>query len=403
MYVECRELGTEGALLQIIMLSFEQDYEEAVGLWESIFDEIAVDDASTSSDRGDDNGDDDSGKNAPERSGLDGDIYFAPEFGFSATWDEDVWTVRELTEDDNMGTGIEVSTEGSIGYVSVGNEIRGDLEDCAVTYAEGFGEYDAISKMKKASKKFDLPATADDAAGALYTFTQATEDDSVKMIGYFECRLLADESAAMILLATMQATYEDEVGAWEDLLSGIEIDGAAKSDDEPQDKDDEPVDNNEEMSNTDASFVGPNFGFSVTVDESVWAINDLSDENNDFLDMQSEFAIGTIIGFDAAYDPASCLELLIGLKVGDTALSFDVAPDSMKRPKLTKGATGELFVYSVEGEDGPIELAMYVECRPLAGGDASLGIVLVTVPEAYDVAAPEFTKVLKGVSTGEEA
>ncbi len=56
-----------------------------------------------------------------------------------------------------MGTGIEVSTEASIGYITVGNELKGDFEDCAVTYAEGVGEYEAISKMKKASKKFDLP------------------------------------------------------------------------------------------------------------------------------------------------------------------------------------------------------------------------------------------------------
>ena len=73
------------------------------------------------------------------------------------------------------------------------------------------------------------------------------------------------------------------------------------------------------------------------------------------------------------------------------------------RTELAAGATGELFVYTVDTEQGPVELAMYVECRPLAGGDASLGIALVTVPEAYEVAAPEFERVLSGISTGTEA
>jgi hypothetical protein len=414
MYIECRELGVDGTLLQVVLLSFTQAYPNAIETWESLLDKIAIDGTASSNGRDDEESEDDNSKSTREQAGLDGDTYLVPELGFSATWDEDIWSVRELEAEDEMGTGIEISSDATIGYITVGDELDGDLQDCAVAYAKGVGEYEAISKMKKASRKLDAPVTDADAAGALYTFTQTTEtDEAVKMVGYFECRLLAgEESVAMILLATTQDAYADELGVWDELLAGIEIDGSSQSADEQTDKGDQPsdksddqddkgdkkADKTEEKANVEASFVGPNFGVSVAVGETVWTIDDLSDENNDFLDMKSEFAIGSIVGFGAVYDPESCLELLIGLKAGDPALSFDVAPESMKRPKLANGATGELFVYFVQGDEGPIDLVMYAECRPLAGGDASLGIALVTVPEAYEVAQPEFNKVLKGIS-----
>lgn len=408
MYVECRETGTDAVLLQAILITVVDSYDDAVSEWESVLGDIEVDDRGSSNSRDDD--DDRGNSNSSQSAGLDGDVYYAPEYGFSVTFDEDDWAARELEADEEMGTGIEVTTPASIGWITVGDELTGDFEDCAVTYAEGISEYEAISRFKVASKKFDLPKTDRDAVGALYTFTQETEDGSVKSIAYFECRELGEGLFASIFLGTEQDVYADELPAWEDLLGGIEIDGSSKGEentDEPsRDETDEPSrDNNsdEPVSNADASFVGPNFGFSVALDESVWTFEDLSDNGNDFLSLESEFAIGTIIGFTGAYDPATCMELLITLKAGDDATSFDIAPESMERPKTARDATGELFVYSYEGDNGPIEVVMWIECRSLVGGDASLGLALSTVPAIYEDALPEFEAVLAGIDTAQEA
>ncbi|MCC6790890.1 MAG: hypothetical protein IT336_04345 [Thermomicrobiales bacterium] len=411
MYVECRDIGADAVLLQSVLVTVADVYEDVVGEWEAVLGDIEIDDAgsSNSRDEDDDRRDDDNGS---AQSGLDGDVYYMPDYGFSLTFDEDDWAARELEEEEELGVGVEVSTEATIGWVTVGDALSSDFEDCAVSYGEGISEYEAITKFKKASKKFDLPETDRDAVSALYTFTQELEDGPVKMVGYFECRELDDDMVASIFLATTQETYEDELPLWEDLLSGIEIDAAGSNDedtDEPANDDDtdEPArdddDDTDEPVARDAAFVGPNFGFSVALDESVWSYEDLSDNGNDFLSLESEFAIGTIIGYAGAYDAASCMELLITLKVGEDAASFEVAPESMERPKTARGATGELFLYSFQGESGLVEVVMWVECRELAGGEANLGLTLSTVPAVYEDALPEFEAVLGGIETSQEA
>lgn len=408
MYVECRDMGVEAVLLQSVIVTIADSYEDVVAEWEAVLGDIEVDDAGSSNSR--DERDDRDDDNGAQQEGLDGDVYFNSDYGFSLTFDEGNWAARELEEDEDLGVGVEVTSEGSFGWVTVGNELQSDLEDCAEMYGEGVAEADTISRFKKASSKYDLPESDRDAVGALYTFSQETEDDTVKMIGYFECRELDDELVASVFLATTQAAYEDELPLWEDLLGGIEIDAAAPSDDdadEPRDENaDEPRDDDDDTDEPvalDASFVGPNFGFSVALDESIWAFEDLSDNGNDFLSLESDFAIGTVIGFAGAYDPAACMELLITLKVGEDAASFDAAPESMARPEMVRGATGELFVYSYEGDSGLVEVVMWVECRELAGGDAMLGLTLSTVPAIYEDALPEFEAVLAGIETAQEA
>lgn len=426
MYIECRALGVDGVLLQAVLITMVDNYDDAVETWSDLLSDIEVEGAKDSRGRGDDSGTKSNGskknndKSSRVKAGIDGNIYYAPDYGFSSTWDEDFWSVRELEADEEMGTGIEVQTEYTIGWVTVGDELTGDFETCADDFADGISQYPMFTKFRKASRKLALPETDRDAVGSLYTFTQEVESgDTYKMVGYFECRMLADEDlgVATVFLATTQDTYEDELPAWEDLLAGIEIDGPAQDKgDKSADKDskssnkgsksstkkgDDPVENSDAPA--EASFVGPNFGFTVALDESVWTFTDLSDENNDFLSLESEVAIGNVIGFGSAYDASACLELLIGLKTSDGVTTFDLAPESMKRPKTARGATGELFIYTFQGENGPVEVVSYFECRPLAGGAASLGIVLTTVPAVYDSALPEFNKLLKGIGTAQEA
>ncbi len=174
----------------------------------------------------------------------------------------------------------------------------------------------------------------------------------------------------MIMLATTQALIRGRSSvAWEDLLAGIEIDGCRRRrttnrrTQRRRHAMTRATITNDELANDEASFVGPNFGFSVAVDESVWAIRISRMRTTTSSTCSPSSQLARSSASTRPMTPGSCLELLISLKVGDTALAFDVAPDSMERPKLTAGATGELFVYSVEGEDGPIDLTMYVECR----------------------------------------
>ena len=199
--------------------------------------------------------------------------------------------------------------------------------------------------MREASSSYDVPVTSRDAIGGLYTYTDVT-GDPVKMVAYFECRPAAEvDQVVTVLLAAPKKYYEDELPLWEDLLGGIEVDDSGNHDDntsnEESKKGNDKKDNSEKDQPVEIDGVtvaGAKYGFELTYDDSVWTVNDLSDENNDFLDLSSEVAIGTVIAFNMPYDGVTCVQTLAELKHGDGVTGFDVAPGAMKRPKTNRAA-----------------------------------------------------------------
>lgn len=386
-HYECHELPAADAALEVIVMAYEPDFESQLPAWNDLLSQIDVtggssrdDDNGTKGDRGDDNG------------GLDGNLYSDGNFSLEVGSD---WKLRELTEEDQIGEGVEVAIGTTFGYVFT-DALRSEFGDCAATYAEGVGSFELISRMKVASSKYDRPETARKAVGDLYTFTLDTDGDKTKMVGYFECREVADEDAALhIFLSAPLSAYEDEMGAWEELLGGITIgdddDNGKSGRKGGQDEPDEPVNRGGE------SVVSPNYGIVVEFDDALWTVADQSDDQVDIIQLESELGFGTIVGYGQPFDTQGCFETLIGLKVDDTASNFDVAPKGLARPATNGDAVGELFTYTIQGENGPFDVALYVECRAAAGGDATVGVTLLTVVDVYENALPAFEALLGGV------
>lgn len=379
LYVECRDLDGSGAVLRIVFLTYGADYESSIGDLEDVLSAVSLPTDKKSSNKGPKAG----------KTGIKGTTYTDAELGFTVTWDEDEWNVVQIEDEESLGKGIEVNTESSYGLIT-GDEKRVQFADCATEFAEGIGAAPNMLKFRKAPRSRELPETAPDAVGGLYTYVDA--DSEVKMIGYFECREIDADNVVMIVIATSSSIYEDELPVWNDLLAGIEI-GTTKTNDGKIGKSD---DGGDEPIVEGTTFVGENFGFELTYDDSIWVGNDLTDAGNDFLDLESDLAIGSIIGFDMPYDGPSCVQTLAELKQGDGVSGFDVAPRSLDRPETVDGAEAELFTYSLETDQGSMDVILYVECRALAGGDASLGITFVTLPDVYENALPEIEKVLAG-------
>jgi hypothetical protein len=420
LYIECRELPVEQSVLQIILMAYAPDFDAALGDWEELLSQ--VDSGEKSSSKGKDTKDADKGKSDKSSRTIVENVYTDTEAGFSTEWDNEVWKVKKTKEGDALGLGIEIENDATLGWIT-GDPLNGDIEDCATTFAEGIGEFEFISKMKPAPKSLDVPETDSDAYGALYTYTDIA-NDPVKMVAYFECRVAGNsEYSVTVLLATTKESYEDELPLWEDLLGGIQVldaDDAASDDEDVEDEDvddeevsdddisaddeaedDEPIEEETEVQGV--TITGAKFGFELTYDDSVWTVEDLSDVNNDFFDLNSEFAIGTVLAFDMPFDGVNCVNALAELKQGDGVSNFSVAPEEFERPKTARGAVGELFVYTFAGQDGPLDAVTYIECRSVNDGAASLGVMFVTVPAVYVDALPVFETLLAGISTGTEA
>ncbi len=400
LYIECRELPVDAAVLQVILLSYKQDFADAIGAWEDLLAEVNAGAASDSKD-------DDSGKvgKGSSKSGIDGNVYTNVEAGFSASWDQELWSVRKTNDDEGLGIGVELETEVSIGWIT-GDPYDGDLETCASDFAESVGTYETISKMRKAAKSYEVPSTDRDAIGGLYAYTDVTEDP-VKMVAYFECRWAGeDEFVVTVLLATPKEFYEDELPLWEELIDGISVDAVqdVKTEDDDSKKDKkgkkDQSENDEPVAVKGTTISGANHGFELTYDGSFWTVDDLSDVNTDFLDLSSELAIGSVIAFDMPYDGAQCLQVLAELKQGEGVTDFAVAPNSVERPRTSRSADGELFTYTFDGQNGPIDAVTYIECRSIDGGAATLGVMFLTVPSVYPDALPVFETLLAGISTG---
>ena len=349
-FIECRDLAAGDAVLQIMLLGYLDDYEAAAPTWEDLL--LAVETGSESNsnkDEGSNSGKIGKGESASAE--IDGNAYINPEFGFTATWDEDAWTAEPLSGEDDVSSGFAVASEYSYGMIIV-EELQGDFEDCAVNYAEQIGSWEAFTKFRKASNSFDLPRSADESVGALYTYVDNTNPDKpAKVVAYFECRLLPE---------AVNSNNDD---------ADAELD----------------------------SVTTPRFEVEMSFDPEVWEVENLSDDETDNVSLISDFGRFTLMALEYDADIESCVETLVDNEQ-DYALDDVVVADRvLERPELGDDAEGELYSYTFDSEDGPLDVMVYLECRQIVEGESVTGIAIFTSVETWNDALPVYQTVLDSI------
>ena len=160
-----------------------------------------------------------------DESGLDGNTFTGPNFGWSVEWDEDVWTFE--TENNEDGSDLfqmtTVDEEGpfAIATFFAGEGYNGDPDDCVAGYADTLAGLDGNSDVAE-SDEFDLPETPDDGAATTYTYLAEIDSGDLDLVDYVSCQTLVEDEAVLnFSVTTTPNVFEDLIPIIDDLTAAI--------------------------------------------------------------------------------------------------------------------------------------------------------------------------------------
>ena len=180
-------------------------------------DEEEVDD--TDDQAGDEDDADDEDDAEPDD---DEETYESPLYGYTLTYDSAEWEVLQEDEDSDDDYDQLFLTNGVsiVGLTGDPDYADDELADCVDDYIGGLENEDSASDIDLLDEQ-DAEGEDDDRVWQTVTYTWEVEDGEEDYIRYFECRWLGDDLTLVILHDTLDADYEDEIEAREELLEGF--------------------------------------------------------------------------------------------------------------------------------------------------------------------------------------
>lgn len=380
LYLSCAVLPSDAAI-EIFIATTPDMYEDVLEEWDDLIAGITVDGVSDDANTGNDQTGDDAG--------IEDGVYESAEAGFGVEWDAALWNATEVDEGE-QGLGVELDSPTSFALISaVTGDYAVDPEEC-LQQMSGFLEAgDVVENFRVASARIERPEAAPDSTSELYTFLN-TDFDS-KYAAYFECRPLDNGGVLTIQFAAEMAVYEDELPRWQKVLDAITI-GTI-----PDFSANIGIQDDQATPESGDSVVGPNHGVEIPYDDSVWTPTDYSNDRIDQFTFDSEFGQVQVMTLDVAPDLEGCMQTLLDTEQEYATDTIDVAPRSVDRPKTVRNAEAELYSFQMDGNDGPIDVLYYVECRNVNNGDGLLAVTFTTVPSVWDAALPAFESLLAGI------
>jgi hypothetical protein len=274
-HFQCQYLEEDGPLLIIWIFAEEADFEDAIPLFEDLIDTVVIPEGGSpdegsdegadegsdegsdeGTDEGEDGGDDEGQDEGSADSGIDGNTYTSPTYGYTVEWDEDVWTANpdaELVDDGRVGLDrlyIEHTEDGDLFsgfYIEAKVDYDGNVSDCVEGEEDLLATDDALQEFDPLEDEQGDPIAGEsDAGGEYVALLGSYEDengDEYELVWYVECQTLEEgESVAIFSLFTSEANYEDELELAQEVIDSLDYEGEASPND---DADDEPADDEE--------------------------------------------------------------------------------------------------------------------------------------------------------------
>lgn len=180
--------------------------------------------------------DEDNGTSSAD-SGIDGNTYESPTYGFTVEWDDSVWTPdedRELVDNGDDGLDrllIEHEEDGSLFsdlYVEAKEAYEGDPRDCVSGESDLLSSEDGVTDFNplEGDNGRAVRGTSD-AGGRFAAFTLTIdngEDDPFDLVEHVECQTLEDGvSVVVFTLVTSPDGYEDELALAQEVIDSLEL------------------------------------------------------------------------------------------------------------------------------------------------------------------------------------
>ena len=219
-YVECREF--EGGLTLIVQVRApEAEFDDAFAAADPVVDSLGGIEPVDAGDEPSDEPTEDAGDDpADDPTTGDGEVYESPQYGYTLTYDPNVWEVS--SEDDDPDDAFDrVTLQSDAGFVLLIGDPdydAGQMPDCLADYVLGLEQTDGVSGVQEIRGE---DGEADDRAFAAFTYELETDDGQLDVARYIECRVLGDVTV-VVIQTSVEAAYDDLSALREELLSGLD-------------------------------------------------------------------------------------------------------------------------------------------------------------------------------------
>jgi hypothetical protein len=434
-YIECRTLAEGEAVLRLSFLTLLPLWDDALPVFEDLYDGIESEVAQTDDDDTGDEDEDDGGEPEPEPtrdvtidddededeedngggaadSGIDGSEYESPTYGYTLEWDDDVWEAdpdAELVEySDDVFEELDrlvLRSVDEFGSIWIEGKVAydGDIDDCLDGEAEFLADEEGVEDFELAEDEDGEELTGETDGDGVYGVYQVIyvdpddeDEEEFELIDYVECRELVEGEAVLVItfVTGVPDDFDDNIDLVLDVLDSIEL--ADVDEDEDEDVEDEETpeaeEDDEETPEADEDdedtaeggvdgnvYTGPTYGHGLEWDEDVWEVEDeTSSRGVDTLVLSSEFGTFILSATDEfAGDPADCYDVL----EEDADGSFDDLEivEGDDGPVRQSDDTSEVGLYFAEADGTPV--IIYLQCIGGELGDVTISITYVIVSD----------------------
>jgi hypothetical protein len=383
-----------------------------------------------------------------DASALEGNTYTNAEYGYSVTFDEDVWEEGlEAAQENEFDFALfGLSQESLILFFAV-EDFGGDPVECLEVVSESIEDRRGIDDVEPYEDETGEVVEGEEGDRAFaafsYTFTDPETDEEFEQTEYVECRTVVEDEAVLILFHDVfdVRDYEDETEKLQDVLDGIETEvDPAQGDDEPAEEataepeDEETPEANEEETaapddeetpdadgeDADATatadaeeedeetpvaegaevYESPTYGYTVAYDPEVWEAEDASQGGTDQLTLTDGPSQVFIEGReDYGGDAVACVnDQVATVRDSPGVTAVDPATDADGDRDAGGDATAFHAVYTVTATDGTFAgtagLTLYFECRTIEEGTSVAIITHIVESDDYAAEAPKVEEIL---------
>lgn len=350
-----------------------------------------------------------------EADGVDGNTFTSPNFDFSLSWDEDVWTVDETNLDEDEGDQISLNTRDSFVVFQASRDFGGDVDDCLSSITGFLADGNDDLQIEDVDVLDDedgdpIEDSSRDRAYVANLYTATFEGDEEQFVYYVECRTLVEDESELVVFHFVQNPddYVDEAEARDEIVDSLETGEGSPRGDDPTatPDDDEPTatpDDDEETPETgdETTFESDAFGFSLSYDSSLWEETGSGDDGIALDDGPSSLTIAAAEEFDG--DSVACVQGQLDEIRGFEGVTRVDAETGTNGRRISGGDSERFYaLYRVTASDGSFEgtneLLVYLECRTLAENDSVITILhLVFDPDQYEQEAARAEAVLETI------
>jgi hypothetical protein len=300
---------------------------------------------------------------------LDAGRYVDPVYLFAFEWDPALYEAEELVGEDDVPYGVNLSNELEYGGMSAGG--YSSTRTCMRERADLFEALDGVSDFEEADD-LDWPRTDEDARATLYRYEYENPDtgDTGTFVQYFECRDLliggepTDDVVLTFDMGIEEASYEDAMGAWEDILGSVEwdVEGGStgnNSNNGNQSGGGEGVDGN--------SYIDPLTGWGVTWDEDLLTGENWLNSDDDIQGVQLSAESGSFMSIftGEASSARRCVSDQVDALEGSAFSNFE-EDERSDLPQTGDDARAGLWTgIFTTSQDEEVEIYLYADCRPL--------------------------------------